>query len=187
MGVIKTSVGLLVLLIATLTTICVYRSIMLFPMPSVPETCDQSSASSSQVAPSGRGRKLKSGVKGLSSLTHVHMNEETVPGLIDRFVNAIKIKTITSGLYQYDKDALLQMHTFIEKSKRYTDYTFRYLCMIPPVFTNLSIIRPSPLIFPHIIISNIIQLVRFFWNLFGHELRCFHPARAHSFDVLIGN
>lgn len=163
MGVIKTSVGLLVLLIATLTTICVYRSIMLFPMQVVPEACDQSSASSSQVAPSGRGTKMKSGVKRLSSLTHVHINEETVPGLIDRFVNAIKIKTITSGLYQYDKDALLQMHSFIEKSKKC--FTFRYLCTIPPIFTNLNIISSSPMIFPHIIIiSNIIQLIRFFWS-----------------------
>lgn len=124
MGVIKTSVGLLLLLIATLTTICVYRSIMLFPVPIVPETCDQSSASSSQAAPSRRGTKLKSGVEGVSSLTHVHMNEETVPGLIDRFVNAIKIKTITSGLYQYDKNALLQMHSFIEKSKRHADVIY---------------------------------------------------------------
>lgn len=85
---------------------------MLFPTPASPEPCDNQ-------AVVGDNHRLRSNANkhDQSSMKHVHMNEETVPGLINRFVDAIKIQTITSGMYEYDKDQLVKMHHFIQMSE----------------------------------------------------------------------
>ena len=87
----------------TLLVICVARVLIYFPNAPPAELCtsDTPSPAFAKLFPRGR---------------HVRLSEETRPGLISRFSQALKFKTITTGKNSYDAQQTLALISFLQQS-----------------------------------------------------------------------
>ena len=81
-----------VLAFTLVSLVCIYRAIFIFSKPTAPLEC-------------------------ASDSSHRAINESTRPGLIDRFRQAIRFKTITTGTRQYDRQMLEEFINFLTLSK----------------------------------------------------------------------
>lgn len=92
MNILKATGLVIILTLTLLTSVCFYRAIFLFSTPSNPIECKKDPS-------------------------HVSISEKTRPGLIDRFRQALQIKTITYGTRKYDANELEQLISFLTTSK----------------------------------------------------------------------
>ena len=81
------------LLLALLLSVCILRAVFLFPSPKEDEQCG-------------------------TSASHKRIDETTRPGIVDRFSQALRFRTITRATKQYDADQLLQLTAFLRKGER---------------------------------------------------------------------
>lgn len=92
MNVLRALASAILLALTILSTVCVYRAIFIFKKPIQPIEC-------------------------ASDLSHVPINEQTRPGVIDRFSRAIQFRTITSGTRKYDALELERLIQFLYDSR----------------------------------------------------------------------
>ena len=92
-SVVRMAVRLTGLILSLLLAIFVLRAVLLFPTPKELPSC-------------------------ASSASHQRIDESTRVGVISRFAEVVRFKTITRGSHLYDADQLTKLHAFLRKCER---------------------------------------------------------------------